>query len=93
MITGAQFLSGYSGSGLSYTAQSVSAPELNLAPSFTNVALSWIIPSTNFVLQQSSDLISWADVTNAPVLNLTNLQNEVTLSPSNSSGFYRLKTP
>jgi hypothetical protein len=93
MITGAQFLSGYSGSGLSYTAQSVSAPELNLAPLHTNVALSWIIPSTNFVLQQSSDLTAWVDVTNKPALNITNLQNEVTISPSNSSSFYRLKTP
>jgi hypothetical protein len=32
-------------------------------------------------------------MTNQPVLNLTNLQNEVMLSPSSSSGFYRLKTP
>ncbi len=32
-------------------------------------------------------------MTNQPVLNLTNLQNQVTLSPSNSSGFYRPKTP
>jgi hypothetical protein len=51
------------------------------------------VPSTNFVLQQSADLISWADLTNAPALNLTNLQNQVTLPPSNGSGFYRLKTP
>jgi len=34
-----------------------------------------------------------ADVTNPPVLNLTNLQNQVTLPPSGNSGFYRLKTP
>jgi len=45
------------------------------------------------VLQQSSDLTSWADVTNPPALNLTNLQNQVTLPPSNRTGFYRLKTP
>ena len=51
------------------------------------------MPSTNFVLQQSADLLSWTDVTNPPVLNLTNLQNQVTLPPSGSSGFYRLKTP
>jgi hypothetical protein len=44
-------------------------------------------------MQQSSDLSSWSDVTNAPVLNPANLQNEMVLSPSNSSGFYRLKTP
>jgi alpha-D-ribose 1-methylphosphonate 5-triphosphate synthase subunit PhnH len=76
-----------------YTLQTTPAPQLNLATSSSNLALSWIIPSTNFVLQQSSDLTSWADVTNTPVLNLTNLQNEVILSPTSSSGFYRLKTP
>jgi hypothetical protein len=66
---------------------------LTLVPSGSNLNVSWIIPSTNFVLQQSSDLASWTDVTNPPVLNLTNLQNEVVLSPTGSSGFYRLKTP
>jgi hypothetical protein len=76
-----------------YVSHTTPVPSLNIAPSDTALALSWTIPSTNFVLQQSSDLTSWADVTNAPVLNLTNLQNEVTLSPSNSSSFYRLKTP
>lgn len=76
-----------------YTSYSAPTPQLNLTPSFTNLVLSWIIPSTHFVLQQSSNLVSWTDVTNAPVLNLTNLQNEVTLSPSNPSSFYRLKTP
>jgi hypothetical protein len=34
-----------------------------------------------------------AGVTNPPVLNLTNLQNEVTLPMAAGSGFYRLKTP
>lgn len=79
--------------GFSYISQSTYAPRMELAPSSTDFALSWIIPSTNFVLQQSSDLASWTDVTNVPTLNLSNLQNEVILSPSNSSGFYRLKTP
>jgi hypothetical protein len=37
--------------------------------------------------------VSWAAVTNAPALNLTNLQNQVTLPPSNRSGFFRLSTP
>jgi hypothetical protein len=76
-----------------YTLQTILMPQLNLSPTNSNLTLSWIIPSTNFVLQQSADLISWSDVTNAPALNLTNLQNQVTLSASNSSGFYRLKTP
>jgi hypothetical protein len=68
---------------------------LNLAPSRSNLAFSWLGPSTNFVMQQSSDLgsASWTDVTNTPVLNLTNLQDEVTLPMPAGSGFYRLKTP
>jgi hypothetical protein len=76
-----------------WTSQTTPSPQLNLTTSKTNLALSWTIPSTNFVLQQSADLVSWADVTNPPVLNLTNLQNQVTLTPSNSSDFYRLSTP
>jgi hypothetical protein len=82
-----------SGASSIYACQTIPTPQLNLGVSSTNLALSWTIPSTNFVLQQSPDLISWAAVTNAPMLNLTNLQNQVTLSPSNGSGFYRLKTP
>ena len=76
-----------------WTSQTTPAPQLNLASSGGNLTLSWIVPSTNFVMQQSLDLSSWTDMTNPPVLNLTNLQNEVILSPTNSSGFYRLKTP
>lgn len=76
-----------------YTSQTTPAPHLNLTSSGGNLTASWIIPSANFVLQQSSDLTLWADLTNAPTLNLTNLQDEVVLSPTNGSGFYRLKTP
>jgi hypothetical protein len=66
---------------------------MNITPANGSFKLSWLIPSTNFVMQQSSDLSSWSDVTNAPVLNLTNLQNEIILPPTNSSSFFRLKTP
>ena len=59
----------------------------------SNLKLSWIVPSTNFVLQGSADLSGWTDLTNQPVFNLTNLQNEVSLPLSGSGGFYRLKTP
>jgi len=76
-----------------WTSQTPPSPSINVSPTDGNLSFSWIVPSTNFVLQQSADLISWADLTNAPALNLTNLQNQVTLPPSNSSGFYRLKTP
>ena len=80
-------------SGQIYASGSIPTPQLNLISANSNLTVSWIIPSTNFVLQQSPDLISWADITNAPTLNLTNLQDEVVLSPTNNSGFYRLKTP
>lgn len=56
-----------------------------------NLTLSWPVASTNFILQSSSNLVTWANVTNAPFLNPSNLQYEVTLPPTNH--FYRLKTP
>ena len=76
-----------------WTSQTTPAPQMNITPTNGNLTLSWIVPSTNFVMQESPDLGSWADMTNPPVLNLTNLQDEVILPPTNSSGFYRLKTP
>jgi hypothetical protein len=80
-------------SGVIYTSQSIQSPSLNLTPISDSLALSWLIPSTNFVLQQSPDLINWQEVTNTPILNLNNLQDEVVLSSTNNLGFYRLKTP
>jgi hypothetical protein len=77
-----------------YISQTTPSPQLNIKPaSNNNLVLSWIVPSTNFVMQQSSDLGSWTDMTNTPVRNLTNLHNEVTLPLAASNNFYRLKTP
>jgi hypothetical protein len=70
--------------------RSIPSPELNLAQSNSNLALSWLIPSTNFVMQESSDLISWSSITDQPALNLTNLNYEMNFAPSNASGFFRL---
>jgi hypothetical protein len=60
----------------------------------SNVMVSWLVPSTNFVLQQNSNLATtqWIDVTNVSVLNLTNLQNQVMLPLPASGTFYRLRT-
>jgi photosystem II stability/assembly factor-like uncharacterized protein len=82
----------FNGGGI-WTSQSTPAPRMNITPTNGNLAFSWLVPSANFVMQQSPDLISWMDVTNPPVLNLTNLQNEVTLPLMGSNAFYRLKTP
>jgi hypothetical protein len=76
-----------------YTWQSTPMPTVNITTPGGNPMLSWLVPSTNFVLQQSFNLALWTDVTNLPSLNFTNLQYQVTLSPSNQSAFFRLKTP
>jgi hypothetical protein len=78
-----------------YTSQSTPALSLDIVSSNNGLTLSWVIPSMKFVLQQNSDIMTanWMDATNLPTLNLTNLKNEVILSPTNSSGFFRLKTP
>jgi photosystem II stability/assembly factor-like uncharacterized protein len=75
-----------------YTSYSIPTPQLNLMTSSNNLALSWLVPSTNFVLQQNSDLATanWVTLTNTPVLNFSNLQDEIVLSPTNGSGFFRL---
>ena len=78
--------------GLIYVWHTAPSPRLNLTPSSKSITLAWTLSSTNFVLQKSFDLTSWTDLTNSPTFNLTNLQNQVILLPSNSSGFYRLKT-
>ena len=74
---------------------STPAPRPTLSTFNTNLALSWIEPATNFVLQQNLDLTTtnWKPVTNAAVLDLSNLQYEVSFLPTNSSGFFRLTTP
>ena len=91
---GARLVALVYGGGI-YTASVTPAPALNLARSGGNLALSWIVPSTPFVVQENSDLSgpNWVALTNMPTLDLTNLQNQVMLSPSNGSGFYRLATP
>lgn len=77
-----------------YTSYSMPTPLIRLTPSGGSLALAWIVPATNFVLQQKSDLATagWVTLTNRPVLNLTNLQDEITLSPAAGNGFFRLKS-
>jgi hypothetical protein len=81
-------IGGPSTTGGIYVSQTTPAPVLNLSAS-DNV-ISWIIPSLDFTLQQSPDLMNWTDVTNQPVLNLTNLQNQVSLPPTDGNSFFWL---
>jgi uncharacterized repeat protein (TIGR03803 family) len=79
---------GYPSTGPIYISQTTPVPVLNL--SAPDNVISWIIPSLDFTLQQSPDLLNWTDVTNLPVLNLTTLQNQVTLPASDGNSFFRL---
>lgn len=75
--------------------QASPSPKLSLATWSNNVTLSWPVPSTNFGVEQSADLaaVNWVALTNLPVLNYTNLQNQVTLPSTSGSAFYRLASP
>lgn len=73
-----------------WIAQMTPSPQLNLSSSKTNLNFSWLVPSTNMVLQQSPDLNAWTTITNSPALNYTNLQEQLTLSSAGSPSFFRL---
>jgi hypothetical protein len=88
---GSELVAGHSGGVWIYHTKP--SPKLNTTASSNKLALSWTVPSTNFVLQSSADLSGWTDLTNQPVLNLTNLQNQVALPSPGSNVYYRLKTP
>jgi len=90
---GAKLVAVASGGGI-YTWQTVPMPTLNIKLAGNDLQISWLIPSMNFALQQSGDLTStnWTGVAGAPSLNLTNLQNQVTMSPPTHSMFYRLSS-
>ena len=93
---GGQLVAAVSGSiqgGNIYILQILRPPVLNLTAAGSGSLLSWLVPSTNFFLQQSADLVSWENFSNTPSLNFTNLQNQIMLSPSNGNSFYRLSTP
>ena len=80
-------------SGSIYISEANPPPTLNVAISGGSVLLSWMQPVSNFILQQSADLVTWSNVTNAPQLNITNLQNQVALPLSPSQTFFRLREP
>lgn len=59
----------------------------------TNIALSWLVPGTNVVLQQSSDLQNWSPVPDNPTLNLTNLHDELVIPALGTNEFFKLASP
>jgi hypothetical protein len=89
---GAKLVAVVNGGGI-WTAQSSPHPSINMTLSNACLQLSWLLPSMNFQLQSSYDLIYWSTITNTPVLNLINLQNNLLLQNTNGNCFYRLKSP
>lgn len=78
-----------------YTSYTQLTPSLNLVMLRNNLVFSWDVPSTNYVIQQTAGVtdINWLNLTNAPILNTTNLRYEMILPITGDIGFYRLKTP
>lgn len=78
-----------------YSVQNPTSPALQLVRTNKNCVLSWLVPSTNLVLKRTFDLSTngWTLITNAPVLNLTNLIEQVTLTATNPRVFYQLAAP
>jgi hypothetical protein len=78
--------------GAIYTSRVIPHPTLHLEIRGGNAVVSWLFPSSDVVLQQSSDVsaLGWNDVTNGPVLNSTNLTYRAVL-PKTGNSFFRLK--
>jgi hypothetical protein len=70
-------------------------PHLEIGLTGGAPTLSWLVPSTGFVLQQKSDVAEpmWTDLPAIPALDFTNVNYTVSILPSFARGasFYRLK--
>lgn len=87
---------GFANYGLVYARIADSLPpKLGIHPSDAVINLTWIVPSSSFVLQENSDFTTtnWTDVQINRSLNFSNLTYQVTESPRNGQGFYRLRSP
>lgn len=77
-------------SGGIWMLQTPPSPHLNLSSSNGELNFSWIVPSTNMVLEQSTDIVNWTTLTNCPSLDLTTLEEQLTIQPTGSGDFFRL---
>ena len=91
---GSKLVAVANGGGI-YTLQTTPSPKLNITLSRSDLTVSWVVPSTDFVLQHNMDLSTtiWTTLTNRPTLNPTTLQNEITLPLNSANNFYRLANP
>jgi hypothetical protein len=89
---GAKLVAAVSGGGI-YTSQSTPPPMLSIMPADSDLILSWIVPSTDFHLQENSRMrtTNWTDVEGTPILNFTNLHHQLRVPISAGNRFYRLE--
>jgi hypothetical protein len=71
---------------------STPAPILQIVQTNAALSISWVVPSSPFVLQQSTAMNpgNWTAYPDAPTLNPTTLRNEITIPATNNSTFLRL---
>jgi hypothetical protein len=82
-------------SGAVATFETNPAPSLAVTRSGRVLVLSWVVPSMNFVLEQSADPggTNWTEVPGTPVLDYSTLQERVTVPAPAGPMFYRLEGP
>lgn len=85
-----------SGSGglTNWIGHATPSPRLNIQTTNGNLGISWLLPSTNFVLQQNADIATsnWVTIPGDPTLNFTNLNQEISVPVTTSNAFFRLTT-
>jgi photosystem II stability/assembly factor-like uncharacterized protein len=89
---GRRLLAVPNGGGI-WTSYSPGASLLQIVPANNYVKISWLVPSSDFVLEEKSDLLStnWTAVSEVPNINTSNLHYEASVSMSGSNAFYRLR--
>jgi hypothetical protein len=83
------------GGGGLFSGMSPPAPVLKIDETNGNVKLSWIVPSSPYVLQQRPfvDGSVWSVVAVTPSMNTSTLCDEVSVPSMSASGFFRLANP
>lgn len=79
------------GAGI-HTRRTTPTPILKAQVAGQNLVLSWIVPSMDFVLQESSDMVAtdWQDVAATPWLNYETLEYQLAVARGPATKFYRL---
>jgi len=71
----------------------VPSPTLNIGHTASAFNVSWLVPSTGFVLEETFDLANgnWTNAPSESTLYLTNLNYQWTAPPSQKNAFFRLR--